>query len=281
MTRQYQALGALLDVDPTDPNAVESALANLNETYTRPAQQPTKVFEDFLGVGATLADNPNVTITQTGTPTTAAVVSSAVGVPVGHRGWLSGATDDVDAEIDLVSAGKKPWILVSSIPTGKRAVAEIGFVIPTALTARQYFFGFSDAELEATTTNGPLNIQSALTTVDVADDAVGFIFSSLATAPTVWKYSNTNATTQATNATTTGVTAVAASYHTLRVELDNTGKAYLYLSVGAGRGVEPNLIATVTSAVATTAVVLPVFSAAPTTTTAVPYSIDYISGICP
>jgi hypothetical protein len=286
MDAHQHILGNLLQCDPTDTNAVSAKFGTLLRTYLTPAQAADLLYgragfvleEDFTGLGATLADNPKVLISQAGTPTTAAAISAAAGPTaiVGHRGWVGGSVDNVDAEIDEVALGKAPWMKVSAIPTGQRARCEIGFVIPAAVTARQYFFGWTDDETEGTGTNGSLNVQSALTLVDVADNAVGFIFSSLATTPTVFKYGNTNAGTQATNATQTSLTPVVDQYIILAVELDSAGTAYLYGDINATRGTAPAYIATVTSAVATTSLLVPLFTAAATTTTAVEWEIDYM-----
>lgn len=278
MDAKQHIIANLLEVDPSDSAAVQAALADFLDTNIRPAQRQTELFEDFLGLGATLGDTPNVLVSQSGTATTTAAVSAAAGDVAGSRGWLLGSVDNVDAEIDEVALGKLPWIKVSAIPSGTRARCEIGMVIPTALTARQYFFGFTDDEVEGTATNGPLNIQTARTIVDVADNAVGFVFSSLATAPTVWKYGNSNAGTQSTNGTDTSLTGVVDAYTTLAVEVDNAGNAYLYGAVGPGRGKTPPLLATVPLAVATTALLIPMFTAAATTTTAVEWEIDYLAG---
>lgn len=239
------------------------------------------VLEDFVG---SLTTASYALINQAGTPLTAAAISAAAGGASGQAGsggWVAGKTDDVDAEIDEVALGAAPWIVPARAGNGLSA-CEFGFVIPTALTARQYFCGFSDDETEGTATNGALNIQSALTTVDVAADAVGFIFSSLATAPTVWKYSNTKAGTQATNATTAAITATVDEYLKFRVEVDSAGVAYLYgATAGAttgGRSIEMGYIATVVDAVTASAPLVPLFSAAPTTTTGVEWEIDYIFG---
>ncbi|TAL12343.1 MAG: hypothetical protein EPO02_01970, partial [Nitrospirae bacterium] len=140
------------------------------------------IMEDFLV--DVLADSPFVTATQSGTATTAAAISATAGDPVaGHGGWVAGATDDVDAEIDEVSIGGlgtgagTPWLRADQVGTGL-LVCEWGITIPTALTARQYFAGLSDDPVEGTGTNGSLNIQSTTTITDVATDAAGWIFSS-------------------------------------------------------------------------------------------------------
>jgi hypothetical protein len=242
------------------------------------------MFEDFLGIGATLADNPNVLISQAGTPTTAAAVSAAAGsAPVGHGGWVLGSVDNVDAEIDEVALGKVPWLAVAAVGNGT-IFGEVGFVIPTALTARQYGFYLTDDETEGTGTNGSLNIQTGTTVVDVATDAAGFIFSSLADNPTHFHMANTNAGTQAYN-NSSGLVGVVDRYTVLRVEIDSTGAAYFSGKVGAaatdGRHTVPDnisLIASKALAVATTALLVPLFSAAATTTTAVEWEIDYLLG---
>src|SRR3990167_7591714 len=163
---------------------------------------PPYIMEDFLI--DVLADSPYITVTSSGTATTAAAISASAGDPVaGYGGWLAGATDDVDAEIDEVavsgSATAGSGWRADQVGTGV-LVCEWAVSIPTALTARQYFAGFSDDPTEGTGTNGALNIQTAYTLVDVADDAAGFIFSSLATVPTWWKIGSTDSTVGSTMA---------------------------------------------------------------------------------
>lgn len=238
------------------------------------------LLEDFIA--DTVAEDSTVTINQSGTPTTAAAISATAGAPTaGHGGWLAGSVDNVDAEIDEIALGAKPWLSVARADTSV-VVAEAGFVVPTALTARQYFFGFSDDETEGTATNGPLNIQTGVTIVDVATDAVGFIMSSLATDADGYYYANTNAGTQSTNGTASGLTAVVDDYTVLRVEVDVLGNAYLYGAIsGADVPTEVPWLATVATAVATTGLLIPIFTAAATTTTAVEWEIDYLFGAGP
>jgi len=237
------------------------------------------LFEDFIGLGATLADNPKVLITQSGTPSTAAAVTATAGAPfAGHGGWVAGSVDNVDAEIDELALGKKPWMGVSRARTV--LVGEVGFVIPAALTAQQHFFGLTDDETEGTATNGSLNIQTGTTLVAVADDAAGFIYSSLATDADGYYVSSVNATTGGT-VTNSGLTGVVDKYTKLRVEIDAAGNAYFYGVVdagSAGRTVTPAYILTQAGAVATTALLLPLFTTAATTTTAAPWEVDYIFG---
>jgi len=159
-------------------------------------------------------------------------------------------------------------------------VMEIGMVIPTALTARQYYVGWADDPTDGTGTNGPLNIQTAYTVVDVNDDAAGFIFSSLATAPTIWKYAATLAGAQSTaSAQTEGVTGVVDAYTVCRVEIDAAGNAYFYQtssgSTAIGRVQPTTAIGSLALAVTPTVALLPMFTAAPTTTTGVEWEVDY------
>jgi len=245
------------------------------------------VFEDFTC--DVLADSPYVTITQSGTATTAAAISATAGPPTfpGHGGWVAGSVDNVDAEIDEIAIGGlgtgagTPWMYASRAGKGV-VVAEWGFLIPTALTARQYFVGLSDDPVEGTGTNGPLNIQTGVTLVDVAADCAGFIFSSLATGPTVYKMAAAIATTPST-LLTPGVTGVVDCYTVCRVEVDSAGKCYFYQSIAsATTGGRPNpaYVGTTDTGVTTTVGLLPYFSAAATTTTAVEWEVDYAFGAC-
>src|SRR3954471_18549019 len=113
-------IGELRGVDSGDSNALAPAgkgFLALGATST--ISTKTRRSEDFLGLGATLADNPSVLITQSGTPLTVAAINASAGpVPVGHLGWVGGKTDDVDAEIDEVALGKLPWLSVAGVPTG-------------------------------------------------------------------------------------------------------------------------------------------------------------------
>ena len=132
--------------------------------------------EDFIADH--IAEDATVAVNQAGTAITAAAISATAGAPkAGHGGWIAGATDDVDANIvDEVALGVKPWLQADAIRSNERLFCEFGFVVPTALTARRYFFGFSDDETEGTGDN-PIVITSGTTITATADDAVGFIMS--------------------------------------------------------------------------------------------------------
>ncbi len=247
-------------------------------------QGSISLFEDFLI--DVLADSPLVSVIQSGSPITAGVITTTGGgtISAGEGGWVGGATDDVDNEIDELIFGGLSTATAGAIFRPERAgngtmVCELGMVIPTALTARQYFFGWTDDPTEGTATNGPLNIQTAYTLVDVATDAAGWIFSSLATAPTIWKYGSTLANAQSTvSAATEGVTGVVDAYTVCRVEIDAAGNAFFFQSTSGSTSIgrqEPVMIGATATAVTPTVPLIPVFTTAATATTSVEWEVDY------
>lgn len=242
-------------------------------------------FEDFIADH--IAEDSTVTVNQSGTALTAAAISATAGpAPVGHGGWIAGRTDDVDAEIDEVALGAKPF-LNPSRSDAQMTVCEFGFVIPTALTARQYFIGFSDDETEGTATNGALNIATDTTITAVADNAAGFIFSSLATDANGFYMGAVKATTVGTAVLSTPTdlaTAVVDQYTKLRVEVDSDGDVYFFgvsTAVTANRRAKVEYLGSQAAAVTANILYVPLFTAAPTTTTGVEWEIDYIFGAGP
>lgn len=242
--------------------------------------------EDFIADH--IAEDSTVTVNQAGTATTAAAISATAGpAPVGHGGWLAGSVDNVDAEIDEVALGAKPW-LNASRATNELIVCEAGFVIPSALTARQYFFGFSDDETEGTGTNGSLNIQTGTTITAAADDAAGFIFSSLATDADGFYMGAAKATVVGT-AVLCGAdgsldTVAVDNYIKLRVEADADGDVFFYGAEDTGtanRAIKPVFLGSQTAAITADILYIPIFTAAATTTTAVEWEVDYIFGAGP
>jgi len=237
---------------------------------------PPTIMEDMLF--DVLADSPMVTVTQSGTPATAAAISATAGDPVaGAGGWLAGGTAAVDAEIDEIAVGGlgtgagTPPFRADQVGTGGVLVVEWAHTIPTALTTRQYFAGFSDDPVEGTTTNGALNIQSGTTITDVATDAAGWIFSSLATNPTLYKFGATDSGTQDT--ATDGPLAVANTWTGLRTEVDVNGDCYFF--VRGTRGGSLTFYGKSANGTSPDVLLVPLFTAAPTTTTSVPWEIDY------
>jgi len=247
-----------------------------NWALRQAAPPPPFLMEDFLV--DVLADTPYVSVAASGIPTGAAAISATAGDPVpGYGGWLAGATDDVDAEIDEIAVGglaaTASWLRASQVGKGF-IVCEWGISVPGALTTRQYFAGLSDDPTEGTTTNGALNIQTAYTLVDVADDAAGWIFSSLATAPTVWKYASTDSQVgSAVSATTEGRTQVANTWIGLRTEIDVNGDCYF--SDRSVRGGNVTFYGKTDVGTSPDVLLVPLFTAAPTTTAAVSWELDY------
>jgi hypothetical protein len=129
--------------------------------------------------------------------------------------------------------------------------------------------------VEGTGTNGALNIQSTTTIVDVAGDAAGWIFSSLASTPTFWKYGATDSGTQDTAAD--GPLGVADTWVGLRTEIDVNGDCYFFQR--NARGGALTLYGKSVNGTSPDVPLVPYFSAAPTTTTAVPWEIDYCYAI--
>ncbi len=247
-------------------------------------QGATVLWEDFLV--DVLADTPLCSLVQTTTPTTAGVVTVSGGgtASVGAGGWVGGSTEAVDNSLDELSFGGLGTAAAGAVFRPECAgngmmVMEIGFVIPVALTARQYYVGWADDPTDAGTTNGPLNIQTGYTVVDVNTDAAGFIFSSLATAPTIWKYAATLSGAQSTaSASTEGATAIVDAYTVCRVEVDVLGNAFFYQSVSPGTGIgrqAPVGVGSLALATTPTIPLLPMFTAGGTTTTAVEGDVDY------
>jgi len=260
-------------------------------SYLDPCAAGPHLFEDFIGpIGATLADSSRISVAQSGTATTTAALSGTAGAPVaGHGGWIAGSVDNVDNEIDEIALGDAPWLVPAALPAGGLIVAEIGFVVPVALTARMYFAGLSDAATGGADDDGPISIVTGTTTVSgVTADGVGFLMSSLATDADAWYAVASKATTAGTAFNTTSGTgasagpAVVDKYTKLRVEVDVDGDCYFYVVVDGGSNgrdqITPVYQQAQAAAVTAATALLPIFTAASTTTTAVEWEIDYIFG---
>lgn len=243
-------------------------------------------FEDFIGDH--IAEDSAVAVNQAGTAIAAAAISATAGAPTaGHGGWIGGATDDVDANIvDEVALGAKPFLVPAALSGGKLIVAEIAFVIPTALTARRYFVGLTDDETEGTGDN-PIVITSGVTITATADDAAGFIMSSQATDADGYYTGAVKATSVGTalNVSTAseGATvgpAVVDDYTKLRVEVDVNGSCYFYgiVSATGQREVEANFCDYQDAAITASVPLIPMLSASTTAATSVEWEIDYLYG---
>jgi hypothetical protein len=235
------------------------------------------VWFDFLQDA--VADLDALTITQSGTAITALAVSSSVGDPVaGHGGWVTGSTDDVDAESDEYGFGALTAAVGSfrSDQAGKGLlVCEIAMSIPAALTTRQYFAGLSDDSTEGSGAIA-INVASGTTVTDTATDAAGWNFSSTATDATHWCGVSTDSGTQST--ITQGPTAVADTWVGLRVEVDTAGE--VFYGIRSKRGGDVVLYGKSNQGVSPDVLLAPYFGASPTTTTTVPYEIDYVWASC-
>lgn len=242
-----------------------------NKPFAQLHPPPPYVWEDFLGDAV---NTFHTILTQSGTPTAAGAISAAAGDPVaGHGGWFAGATDDVDAEADeLAIAASATAGLFRADQVGSGVlVCEWGLSVPTALTARQYFAGLSD---DATEGSGAIAINVTTTTVaDAASDAAGIGFYSAATDATHWLGVSTD--TDAHSTITQCATAAFDTFIGLRVEVDVLGNVYYYTRQPRGGKLSPCWGASNTG-VSPDVLLLPYFAASPTTTTAVPWEIDYV-----
>ena len=243
------------------------------------------MFEDF--VADHIAEDSAVLIGQSGTALTAANIAVTAGpAPVGHGGWLQGKTDDVDGEIDEV-AFPVPF-LNASRATNDPIVADFGFVIPTALTARMYFAGFGDASTGGADDDGMISITTGTTLVSGATgDATGFVYSSLATDADgfyMGAVKSTGVGTAELSAAGSLDTVAVDNYLRLRVEADSDGDVYFYGAEDLGtlnRNVRLEFIGSQAAAITANVLYTPIFSAATTTTTGVEWELDYIFGAGP
>lgn len=244
------------------------------------------LFEDFIT--DTIAED-TYTVSQSGTALTAANIAVGAGpTPVGHGGWIQGKTDDVDGEIDEIALGRFPFLNPTRAGNGV-LVAEAGFVIPTALTARQYFFGLSDnaAGTGGADDDGPIAINTGTTLISgVTDSGVGFVYSSLATDADGFYMGAVKATVVGTAvlASAGSLDTVAVdNYIKLRVEVDSAGNCYFYGAEDLGtanRAVEKVFLGAQATAITADILYQPIFTAASTTTTGVEWEVDYIFGAC-
>lgn len=210
-------------------------------------------FEDFRGRVSTNVLAP-FTLTLGGSGTFATPAAQVAG---GVAAIVTGATDNNHNDIayDLVHTVSGGWAFFEA------RIASI-----TAITTRAIEVGFSDALSE---TNGLAFTSSDSTPVAVADNAAIFQYNTDDTPGDIWVAASVNAggTPQATALT---AAPVADTYQTLRVEVSPEGDAYFYV---AG-----SLVATLTDAVATTAVLTPWVAVKTLAGSAVTVNVDYLWG---
>ncbi len=252
-------------------------------------QGSIQVFEDFIGPFAVASSDVvlagNAKVFQSGTATVDAIIDAAAGpAPIGHGGWLGGATDDVDGEIDSVSLGQLPFMRPDQAGNGMM-VAEVGFVIPGALTTRGYFFGFTDVVHQGTG-DGALAITTGTTLVagNSSASSTGFVYSSEATDADGFYMGAVKATVVGTAVLCSAgslETVAVDNYIKLRVEVDAEGDVYFYGAEDLGtanRRIEPVFQGSQATAITATVLQFPMFSARTTTTTAVEWEVDYLFG---
>jgi hypothetical protein len=259
----------------------------LDRAIIDPTRTGPMLFEDFILDH--VAEDAYL-VSQSGTATTAAAITASAGAPVtGHGGWIAGAVDNVDNEIDEVGlGGAAGWLVPAALGVGELIVCEVALVIPTALTARMYFAGLGDALTGGADDDGMISIVTGTTLVSGATgDAVGFVYSSLATNVDQWYCGAVKATAVGTAYDTSVGTygdamdaATVDDYTKLRVEVDVAGNAYFYSAISTTKGREQKPVFRQMQALAVTAASAfnPVFSAASTTTAAVEWEVDYMFG---
>lgn len=203
-----------------------------------------EVFDDFLDAAI---DTTNNWIVFAGTDADATAAATVAGVPEGQVLMGSGGTGAADdgsvLSLILLSQGSLVSLGMTVFET------RVAF---DQITGTSWCFGLSDTLAEATERN--LYKVNSGTIADgglTLTNAVCFAFDTDATASTKWQFCSENAGTiaaaAAEDAHTTGP--VADTYAVLRIEVDATGDARFYID-----GV---LVNTVTTAVATTSLLIP------------------------
>jgi hypothetical protein len=229
-------------------------------------------FEDFLGDTIDLTAR-GLTVTNTGTPGATFDISTAAGDPVaGHGGWAAGTTEAIDAsaiEVAVMGNTAAGQFRADRATSGRPLVFEARVSIPTALTARIMNVGFSDDETEGAAMAMSLSTATWTTT---ASDAALWTYSSLATDDDNWIGQTVDTDVDGTHLAS-GIAAVADTATVLRVELDSAGVAFFHQD-GEMQGA-------VAAGVTETVGLIPYVAWGSTTTTAVPFEIDYIFATVP
>jgi hypothetical protein len=203
-----------------------------------------EVFDDFLDAAVDVTNN---WIVFAGTDADATVATTVAGVPEGQALMGSGGTGAAD-----------DGSVMSLILLSQGALVSLGTTVFETrvsfdqITGTSWCFGLSDTLAEATERN--LYKVNSGTIADgglTLTNAICFAFDTDATAPTKWQFCSENAGTiaaaAAEDAHTTGP--VADTFAVLRIEVDATGDARFYL--------DGTLVKSVTTAVATTALLIP------------------------
>lgn len=142
----------------------------------------------------------------------------------GNLGGAAQATMGAGAGVTMAVNGVQIDDGVKAWQANKGSLVMEAKIKTDAITSRAIFVGFTDtvASLQM-----PFTIAAAVLTANSAD-AVGFLFDTAATLATLKMVGVANSVAAAIQ--DTGVALVAATYITLRVELDTLGNAYFYIN---------------------------------------------------
>lgn len=248
--------------DAAQPAAISAAIASaISDIDT----DKVVVFDDFTDAAI---DTTNKWIVFAGSDADATAAATVAGVPEGQimmgSGGAGAANDGSVMSLILLSQGA----LVSAGTTVFKT--RVAF---DQLTGTSWCFGLSDTLAEATERN--LYKVNSGTIADgglTLDNAVCFAFDTDATAPTMWQFCSENAGTIAGSAAEDAHTAgpTADTYATLMIVVEATGNAKFYI--------DGTLVKSVTTAVATTALLIPFIggNSADDADVATDVSIDYV-----
>ncbi len=223
-----------------------------------------EIFDDFLDAAIDTTNNWIVFAGSDGDATAAATVTAPEGkVDMGSGG--AGAAND-GSVLSLILLAKGSLVSLGTTVFECRVSFD-------QITGTSWCFGLSDTLAEGTERN--LYKVNSGTIADgglTLTNAVCFAFDTDATAPTMWQFCSENAGTIAASAAedahTSGPTAD--TYETLRIEVDADGDARFYI--------DGTLVNSVTTAVATTSLLIPFIggNSADDADVATDVSVDYV-----
>lgn len=248
--------------DAAQPAAISAAIAS---AFDLDRTTRVEVFDDFLDAAI---DTTNKWIVFAGSDGDATAAATVAGVPEGQvlmgSGGAGSTNDGSVMSLVLLSQGALVSLGTTIFET------RVSF---DQLTGTNWCFGLSDTLAEATERN--LYKVNSGTIADgglTVSNAVCFAFDSDATAGTKWQFCSENAGTIAASAAEDAHTAgpTANTYAKLRIEVDATGDARFYI--------DDVLVKTETTAVATTALLIPFIggNSADDADVATDVSIDYV-----
>jgi hypothetical protein len=173
------------------------------------------MFDDFLG--KTISGQWNLQKGSDG-----ATVNFAN--TTGNLGGGAQATMGANAGVSMATNGVQIDDGVKAFQVNKGSLVMETRIKTDAITNRAIFVGFTDTVASLLM---PFTISGAVLTANAAD-AVGFLFDTAATAATLKMVGVANSVAAAIQ--DTAVALVAATYITLRVEVDSSGNAFFYIN---------------------------------------------------